>query len=137
MKISKDCGFDEGCFSFASLLETDNSYGYENFLESLQSHNAYMVAPADGNSLAFVNKNVIRVDIDGPYKGKNQIGNDNFLFVIDENVNYLYPGIQPEYLHGDFYSYADEETAWVIENGNLDYLKCPDELNWETKTSCE
>ena len=28
-------------------------------------------------------------------------------------------------------------AKWVIENGNLDYLKCPDELNWETKTSCE
>lgn len=28
-------------------------------------------------------------------------------------------------------------TAWVIQNGNLDYLKCPEELNWETQTSCK
>ena len=28
-------------------------------------------------------------------------------------------------------------TKWVLENDNLDYLKCPDELDWDTKTSCK
>ena len=28
-------------------------------------------------------------------------------------------------------------TEWVIKNGNMDYLKCPDELDWDTKTSCK
>jgi len=27
-------------------------------------------------------------------------------------------------------------TAWVIENGNMDYLHC-DDLDWETKTKCD
>ena len=26
---------------------------------------------------------------------------------------------------------------WIIKNGNMDYLKCKDELDWETKTSCK
>ena len=30
-----------------------------------------------------------------------------------------------------------EFGMWVLVNDNMDYLKCPDELNWETKTSCE
>jgi len=32
------------------------------------------------------------------------------------------------------YLYA---TNWVLTNQNMDYLKCPDELNWETKTTCD
>ena len=141
MKVSKDCGFGDGCFSNAPLLETDNSYASENYLEDLQSENDYMVALADGISLAFYSCYFITVDIDGPNKGKNQKGNDIFGFGFDDNanVNQLYPdGIQPdERLTGEWQSFADHETSWVIENGNLDYLKCPDELNWETKTSCK
>ena len=32
---------------------------------------------------------------------------------------------------------STNHTLWVIENGNLDYLKCPEELNWDTQTSCK
>ena len=28
-------------------------------------------------------------------------------------------------------------TAWVLYNGNMDYLHCPDELSWEGKTKCK
>lgn len=28
-------------------------------------------------------------------------------------------------------------TGWVIENRNLDYLHCPDELGWDKKRSCK
>ena len=28
-------------------------------------------------------------------------------------------------------------TAWVIQNGNMDYLKCADELSWSGQTSCK
>lgn len=28
-------------------------------------------------------------------------------------------------------------TAWIIKNGNMDYLKCPDELSWDGKHSCD
>ena len=28
-------------------------------------------------------------------------------------------------------------TGWVIMKGNMDYLHCPDELDWNTKTKCD
>lgn len=28
-------------------------------------------------------------------------------------------------------------TAWVLYNGNMDYLHCPDELSWDGKTKCK
>lgn len=28
-------------------------------------------------------------------------------------------------------------TAWVLYNGNMDYLHCPDELSWGGKTKCK
>ena len=92
----------------------------------------------------------IWVDIDGPNKGKNEAGKDNFRFDI------LNQGIYPDGLV--FYD-ADEETnqeklvnicfgqgyctKWVLDNDNMDYLKadetgkCPDgtQLSW-TVTSC-
>jgi len=82
------------------------------------------------------------VDIDGPNKGKNQEGNDIFGFSIimesdlygNNPQNTLIPDANPLLWTGSLnFSYV---TAWVVENGNLDYLKCPDELNWETNTSC-
>ena len=27
-------------------------------------------------------------------------------------------------------------TLWVITHGNMDYLKCGADLDWDTKTSC-
>ena len=111
-----------------------------------------MITLSDGISIAFQSDGLnlgnvedyskIRVDIDGPNKGKNQYGNDIFDFVIySRPVNGdLLNQLMPYYLPGDYESdnsISSYETAWVIENGNLDYLKCPEELNWETKTSCE
>ena len=36
---------------------------------------------------------------------------------------------------GSFHEY--DIHVWVIENDNMDYLKCADELNWETKRTCK
>ena len=152
MKISKDCGFDEGCFSNAPLLlhygtEQGDADGY---FDDMYRHNAYMVTTSDGMSLAFRSFTPgnfayfkINIDIDGPNKGKNQEGNDIFdfsIYIDKENywgadVNLLYPSSCPHSRSGN--NVGNNETAWVIENGNLDYLRCPDELNWETQTSCK
>lgn len=84
----------------------------------------------------------IYIDIDGQNKGKNKDGNDQFIFdVTDQGI---YPeGIDEdklkEYCFGKGYC-----TRWVVENGNMDYLKagsdgkCPNgvQLSW-TKTSCK
>ena len=107
----------------------------------------YMLMLADGTSLAFLYDNGqgvyrFRVDIDGPNKGKNQSGNDIFDFTIpfEQNGNEDQVGsLMPSRLHSAWTGNVGSgyTTAWVIQNGNLDYLKCPNDLNWETKTSCK
>ena len=80
------------------------------------------------------------VDIDGPNKGKNTFGYDKFCFTITDQ------GILPSHTESDITErFGDEPcipnsgycTAWVIMNGNMDYLKCYDELSWSGKTSCK
>ena len=142
MKISKNCEFGDGCFASSPLLDTSGNLDDDNYLSTLKSCNYYMVITADGTSLAFapptptISLGHIRIDIDGPNKGKNQLGNDIFDVVID-NYNYtLTTNLTPT--EGDLgFSANNYATAWVIQNGNLDYLKCRDELNWDTKTSCK
>ena len=146
MKVSKNCEYDEGCFSSAPLLGVDASIHCDNFLEDeLLDNDAYMVILADGTSLEF-DSGRMYVDIDGPNKGKNQIGVDifNFHIILADNdkgmlKHQIYPSQDPSLWTGDFNT-SDKintyATAWVINNGNLDYLKCKN-LNWETKTSCK
>ncbi len=146
MKVSKFCGQSEGCFANSPLVFLDGHKDSTNYVTILNEH--YMVQLADGTSLAFYWGTPIckiKVDIDGPNKGKNQIGNDIFEFNIglsdDECNNFKYCKLNELTTDGfagyngpsDYYG----TTTWVIENGNLDYLKCPDELNWETQTSCK
>ncbi len=149
MKVSKDCGSNEGCFSSAPLLNFDGEVWFENYLEALQFEDDYMVMLADGVSISFhAAPNTllsIKADIDGPNKGKNQEGNDIFHFTIGLNENslvYSYLQLIPDNLMGGYGDWDNQKggydlAKWVIENGNLDYLKCPDDLNWETQTSCK
>ncbi len=163
LKVSKDCGFGEGCWADAPLYyfadEDDGRIHFENYLETMQSVNTYMVSLADGVSLGFdcgaatddgCFDYKIRVDVNGPNKGKNTTGVDNFDFSIlvdnpdpDSLVlvkNQLCPStcfFSPEGDLGAVYNASNYSTAWIIINDNLDYLKCWDVLNWETKTSCE
>ena len=152
LKVSKDCGTNKGCWAdnpFLDSLGDKIDFIGDSYLSDFQAENVYMVTLSDGMSLGF-RIDHIKVDIDGPNKGKTQYGNDIFDFSIyDEisanqqgtNSNQIYPSRNPSSWTGDYEKEASYHgnyaTAWVIENGNLDYLKCPDELNWETKTSYE
>ena len=153
MKVSKVCGFDaEGCFSDALTLWSDGSE-----CESTTNGNlafAYKVILSDGVSLGFHQEIsdsrkilVIRVDIDGPNKGKNQLGNDLFDFVYvykatSDGFVVLAPEKQlwagPAYNDNNVPEYYSDNysAAWVLEFGNLDYLKCPDDLV-NGQTSCK
>ena len=89
---------------------------------------------------------LVEVDIDGPNKGKGVLGIDQFLFLLllnngfipkygsDNNEggsSYNYPQHCFSYTNGGHYRY-EGCTQWVIDNGNMDYLKvdasgkCPD-----------
>ena len=150
MKVSKVCGFSEGCFSAAPLINVKGSQGFDNYLSALQHDHHYMVMLTDGISLAFTSYEGMvrfRIDIDGPNKGKNQIGNDifNFSMINWDSEYYFENQILPSYFSNNssnspnpsYWTTTSQTTLWVIENGNLDYLKCIDELNWETQTSCK
>ena len=161
MKVSKDCGFDSGCFSSAPFIYWDGSDDQDNYLLALQNQGTYMVTLSDGISLGFEYVGSeegpvigrIRVDIDGPNKGKNQSGNDIFDFAVPLNSDNPHKNNLVTVLNDD--NYPDSSigsygylTQWVIQNGNLDYLKaaedeeynvkCPNgkTLGWASDTSC-
>ena len=165
MKVSKVCGIDKGCFTEAPRHSFDGNQDINNYLGFLQENNAYMVTLVDGMSLAFFISNyqersesiiVIKADIDGPNKGKNDTASEIFDFMIYLGEPGLHKYITNQ-LVTDYY-YPDGHCGskpcdysfarWVIENGNLDYLKadydgdewtCRDTgkvLDGVTNTSC-
>ncbi len=145
MKVQKICEQNEaGCFNEDYV----NTYNKTAILSD-------GISLAISCDLGFV---LIFADIDGPNKGKNQKGYDIFAFHVtakDINDNQIVhmlvpdfngPELNPNAWSGSYVNNNFDDdvnvtsgyyTAWVIENGNLDYLKCPEQLNWETKTSCE
>ena len=130
MKVSKDCGFGEGCWSTDFFKFSDGQSSYEKSYVSECENYCYMVNLADGTSLAFLWTEYIRikVDIDGPNKGKTQMGNDLFEFKIGLGSDATSHAVKKNQLTPDgFWSNTPNDyvgfTHWVIEQGNLDYLK--------------
>ena len=113
----------------------------------------YSVILADGSTVGFMYKSYpcALVDIDGLNKGPNTAGKDFFEFCYNTEENKfshnLY-GIRNNYtgqIHSEHKS-SGYAAAWVIINGNMDYLKvdndgkCPDGktvLDWTTNTTCK
>ena len=150
MKVSKNCG----------LADSSKTCWFE----SLSDQNFGSFITADGSSV-FVYSDFscnecelksgectcgsIQVDIDGVKKGKNQPGTDIFYFLITKNA-----GVIPRHSRDttwltnypkSCFSYHTYCTPWVIENGNMDYLKAnsqgkcnnSDVTLSETVTSCK
>ena len=123
MKVSKNCKMQKGCYVAGS---GDSDW--------------YQFVLADGTSVLIIYDSkfsylVIAVDIDGLNKGQNTNGYDRFDFHVNDN------GLSPysrAYVSGQLgYTCAtlgggDFCAAWVIDFGNMDYLKvdknglCPD-----------
>ena len=135
MKLSKNCEFGDGCIN--------KIYGEEELEDDF-----YSFILADGTAMTLDSTFTLIFDIDG-LKGSNTLGKDVFIFSITsiqgEEVK-LYPTwyATPEYCENtvlkdmvinDFGMICG--AYWIIKNGNMDYLKCKDELDWETKTSCK
>ncbi len=85
----------------------------------------------------------VYVDVNGPYKGLNKLGDDIFRFNI-YNDGTVKPSSVGNYGTGLCTSDGEKCTAWVIQFGNEDYLKlgsdgkCPDgkTLSWDGNHSC-
>ena len=132
MKISKNCGTNkgQGCFKNSAVKYLNNS-NYINF----DNYNYYKVILADGSSLSFHAGTgkllIVNVDIDGPNKGSNTFGKDFFEFWITSPTDGILPMNFSTALQ-DCFKKGSSCTKWVIDNGNMDYLKadndgkCPD-----------
>ena len=109
------------------------------------SYITFLWESSDNMNMTFAQ---IYVDIDGPNKGKNRDGYDIFAFSVGSKG--LLPGgygyynkSSEEYNNPSICFNMNYCTRWVIDNGNMDYLKadeegkCPDgtQLSW-TVTSC-
>ena len=62
-----------------------------------------------------------------------------FKFVYSDS-NQIYPfgkGSDIITSNGKYDGSSNEKASnWVITNGNMDYLRCADKLNWTNQTSC-
>ena len=144
MKVSKDCGYeDTGCFVTSSKPKDLSGAIYQSFPPIDKRPKVLL---ADGTALLFSKEdsfNQIYIDIDG-VKGSNTFGKDIFVFAALKN-GIILSGIRHknETLITNCFTKSSSCTAWVIETGNINYLKanegvCPNgtTLSWKN-TSCK
>lgn len=145
LKVSKNCGHNVN----GTCMTTGN---YKNiagthYVSTLVSADNYSLILADGTSVLFYANTLIYVDIDGPTKGLFKYGVDLFEFRVDSTNGLHYI---KDYDNGITTCIGEGAgvygcEAWVIQNGNMDYLKadktgkCPNGkvLNFTTNTSCK
>ena len=135
MKVSKNCGIEKnkGC------LNTTQKNMFNGGVTNPDNTTWYKFVLADGATVAISPLGIIYVDIDGANKGATQLGKDVFAFVyyyehdgiIDalavpradnmaQYIGYLTPKSQNEV--NSFFA-----TGWIIDYGNMDYLKLTSE----------
>ena len=150
MKISKNCELTgTSCWSgetFGGCQESlsGDDYYYKFILSDGTSVGIYCQKPSSDVECE------VLFDIDGPNNGVTLFGKDVFNFYIEDN-NIVIKGIDSsgDYKRGSV-GYLNttcgdgKETAWVIRNGNMDYLKADSngkcnsiQLNWDTQISCK
>lgn len=147
LKVSKNCArnANQGCMasSVKFLNGTSTTSGYSAVTDADTS--AYKMILADGTGLAIqvVSGSIfMNVDIDGPRKGSGTIGKDWFRFVYDASSTKKVIPANTSNLTSSFAT-GEGLTAWVIETGNMDYLKAVNgtckktnkTLSW-TNTTC-
>ena len=143
MKISKDCGTNcSGCFNYGYAFADDRS---DTTVAGLYGDGTYCYILADGTAINIDGDVQINVDIDGPNKGARTCGVDFFVFLLPGATGLS--GVIPDgtvlHLNGVDYngcntpgSDGDGAACWVTQNGNMDYLKCPEKLS-NNVTSCK
>ncbi len=142
IKVSKLCRKDgtdittngDGCFN-----EDAKSIGGVELDDRMA--NGTKAILSNGASIWLNYTDQLYVDVNGPNKGNNIIGDDVFHFSVGQSIN---PSGGPDYpfsMSPDDYAcpyYGDDCTAWVIKMGNMEYLKCPEKLSWTEvgKSTC-
>lgn len=131
LKVIKDCGREgqTGCFPDYVVSALDSSESWN--LVTMQGNARRCVVLSDGSSLA-IDKSMIYIDVNG-LKGPNKVGYDVFQVKVGKNSIEHYDDMKDSL---DCYTNIFTCAAWVVANGNLDYLHC-DDLSWDGKHSCK
>ena len=153
MKISKTCGTNknQGCIGRKIYDKTSNDFVLFSLMAGDSADLGYKVILADGMSLSIsgvygTGDWLFLFDIDGPNKGPSMLGKDIFSFTIVRNSSptELRPDPKSTTTSLNNCFQAGLCTEWVVNNGNLDYLKadtsgkCPNgKVLSETVTSCK
>jgi len=129
MKVSKDCGFNSGCFTSGKYSFLPYTGMSSAGMDINAANNYYKVILSDGTSMAFsrpghvdnaISDFDIAFDIDGPNRGSYIMGKDVFIMCIDVINN----SIELD----DLFITECPDTGlwcfyWVIKNDNMDYTK--------------
>ena len=132
LKVGKVCGENSGCFSANAPKELEDSNLLNDAIEDKNTHFCSFIL--DNGVSVSVEKGRVYIDLDGPDKGENTHGKD--LFVANVGLSGTLVGVDPELRQSDKYKLSYEPLAWIRQNGNMDYLKCLDSLNWNSQTTC-
>lgn len=147
LNILKDCGFTQGCFKDVNIKNFDGT-DYFNFD---QRNDEYKILLSDGTSIMFYadiwGGFNIKVDIDG-FNGEQTLGKDIFLFSPNTDNNMTLEPYGVTYEDGYAKACLDvgitdgrangyECSAWVIYNGNMDYLHCPEKMKANNWNNCK
>lgn len=148
MKVSKNCknSTNQGCFANGKAVSTFRNIKNSSETSFDSVNNVYKFVLADGTSVAIVRQLAsiwaICVNLDGPNK-LPVLGKNTFFFYYNLENNNIKDEVVPEPEENCFDS--GQCTGWVIQNGNLDYLKadkngkCPNGkvLDYTTNTTCK
>ena len=146
ISVIKECGKDKGCFPdvYYKKLNGANSLNFEN-------DGRYKIKLADGSTLAFYgfsalggsddvlsSYGAIYYDING-VKSPNQFGKDLFQITLlkDRIIPTSSNNPDTSAILNECITDGFSCMAWIIANDNMDYLHCPDDLNWDSKTTCK
>ena len=135
LKVSKNCArnANQGCMaSSVKFLNGTSTTSDGSHAVTDADTSAYKMILADGTGLAIMVASgsiFMNVDIDGPRKGSGTIGKDWFGFVYDSGINNRKIIAANTGNLSSSFATGRGLTAWVIETGNMDYLKCPNELD--------
>ena len=136
MKVSKNCGREKnkGC------LNTTQKNMFDGGVTNPDNNTSYRFVLADGATVAITPLGIMYVDIDGANKGATQLGKDVFIFVyyFEDNgiIDALYvprADNMAQYIEfltpksGQNNLNAGYATGWIIDYGNMDYLKLTSE----------
>lgn len=114
---------------------------------STENNSAYKIELKDGTTMSFYNNiqvsafanspfpGIILLDLDGPAKGPNTMGIDQFM--VSYNAKKISSGIDMVGYNGVTSPTSDGfYLAWVLKYGNEDYMKCGSSLSFTGNTSC-